>query len=81
MAVTATDKFAELESRIARTIDLVKTTRKERDAAERELGFARKQVAQLEEEVEELRQERDVIKSRVESLLDNLIELTEGPIA
>ena len=81
MTVTTTDKFAELENRIARTIDLVKSTRKERDSLERELGSARRQIAQLEEELEGLRQERDVIKSRVETLLDNLTELTEGPIA
>ena len=81
MAVTATDKFAELESRISRTIDLVKATRKEKEAAERELGFAHKQVTRLEEEVEGLKQERDEIRARVESLLENLTELTEGPIA
>ena len=40
MLVTAADKFAELEDRIIRTIDLVKTTRKQKESAERELTFA-----------------------------------------
>ena len=80
MAVTAADKFAELEDRIIRTIDLVKTTRKQKDAAERELSFAQKQISRLEEEIEGLKQERDLVKNRIEILLDNLNEITEGPI-
>jgi len=78
---TAADKFAELEDRIIRTIDLVKSTRKEKDAAERELTFARNQISTLEQEIEELKRERDLVKNKVESLLENLTELTEGPIA
>ena len=83
MAATATaaDKFAELEDRIVRTIELVKSTRKEKDAVERELSFARNQISTLEEEIEELKRERDLVKNKVESLLENLTELTEGPIA
>ena len=80
MPVTAADKFAELEDRIIRTIDLVKTTRKQKDAAERELSFAQKQISRLEEEIEGLKQERDLVKNRIETLLDNLSEITEGPI-
>lgn len=80
-SVTAADKFAELEDRIVRTIELVKTTRKQKEAAERELTFAQKQVALLEAEIEELKQERDMVKNRVEALLENLNELAEGPIA
>jgi chromosome segregation ATPase len=81
MPVTAADKFAELESRIVRTIELVKSTRKEKDAAERELGSARKQISGLEKEIEELKNERDLVKNKVETLLETLTELTEGPIA
>ena len=33
----ASDKFTELETRIMRTIELVKTTRQEKERAEREL--------------------------------------------
>lgn len=81
MSVTAADKFAELEDRIIRTIELVKSTRKQKETAERELGFAQKQILRLEEEIEELKQERNLVKNKVESLLENLSELTEGPIA
>jgi len=81
VTATAADKFAELENRIVRTIELVKSTRKEKDTAERELSFARKQISTLEEEIEELKRERDLVKNKVESLLENLTELTEGPIA
>jgi chromosome segregation ATPase len=81
MSVTAADKFAELEDRIVRTIEFVKTTRKQKEAVERELTFAQKQIARLEGEIEELKQERDLVKNRVEALLENLNELAEGPIA
>jgi len=62
MAV-AQDRFGELETRIARTIELVKTLRAE--------------VARLERENQELRHERDVVKNKIEALLDTLSELTE----
>jgi chromosome segregation ATPase len=81
MSVTAADKFAELEDRIVRTIEFVKTTRKQKETVERELTFAQKQIARLEGEIEELKQERDLVKNRVEALLENLNELAEGPIA
>ena len=78
---TATDKFAELENRIVRTIELVKTTRKEKDVADRELGLARIRISALEDELEELKKERDVVKNKIESLLENLDELTENSLA
>ena len=78
--VTALDKFTELEARITRTIELVKSTRKEKDAAEKELLMARRQISGLEGEIEELKRERDLVKNKVETLLDNLTELVEGPI-
>ncbi len=71
------DKFDELESRIARTVELVKTTRQEKAQAEKELVTARKQIAALERDLEQLRRERDVVKNKVESLLEMLSELTE----
>ena len=80
MSVTAADKFAELEDRIVRTIEFVKTTRKQKETVERELTFAQKQIARLEGEIEELKQERDLVKNRIETLLENLNKITEGPI-
>jgi chromosome segregation ATPase len=75
-----TDKFAELETRILRTIDLVKATRLERDRAETELQVSRAAVTRLEKELEQLRRERDLVKNKVESLLETLAELTEETV-
>jgi chromosome segregation ATPase len=74
------DKFAELETRILRTIELVKTTRQERDRAETELKEARGTISRLEKELEQLRRERDLVKNKVESLLENLSELAEEAV-
>ena len=78
--MSASDKFAELETRILRTIELVKTTRQERDRAENELTAARANISRLEKELEQLRRERDLVKNKVESLLENLSELTEEAV-
>ena len=77
---SSSDKFAELETRILRTIELVKTTRQERDRVEIELKEARGAISRLEKEVEQLRRERDLVKNKVESLLESLSELTEESV-
>jgi chromosome segregation ATPase len=77
---TAQDKFSELETRIMQTIALVKSTRQEKQDAERELASARAQIAAQERELEQLRRERDLVKNKVESLLENLSELTEESV-
>jgi chromosome segregation ATPase len=77
---SATEKFAELESRIHRTIELVKTTRQDKDRAESELKSARATIARLEKELEQLRRERDLVKNKVESLLESLSEFTEESV-
>jgi chromosome segregation ATPase len=77
---SATEKFAELESRIHRTIELVKTTRQEKDRAESELKSARATITRLEKELEQLRRERDLVKNRVESLLESLSQFTEESV-
>jgi chromosome segregation ATPase len=71
--ISGTDSFAELETKIARTVDLVKTTRQE-------LAAARTQIKNLEREVEQLRRERDLVKNKVESLLETLSELIEETV-
>ena len=70
---SVTDPFTELETKIVRTIDLVKTTRQD-------LAAARAQIKTLERELEQLRRERDVVKNKVESLLETLSELTEEQV-
>jgi len=67
---TVIDPFTELETKIVRTIELVKTTRQD-------LAAARAQIKTLERELEQLRRERDMVKNKVESLLETLSELTE----
>jgi chromosome segregation ATPase len=74
------DKFEELESRIVRTVELVRATRQAREQAEKELAIARKQIGALERELEQLRRERDLVKNKVESLIVMLSELTEEPV-
>jgi len=80
MLFPSSDKFAELETRILRTIELVKTTRQERDRAESELKEARGTISRLEKELEQLRRDRDLVKNKVESLLENLSELAEEAV-
>ena len=67
------DPFTELETKILRAVDLVKTTRVE-------LAAARTQIKTLERELEQLRRERDVVKNKVESLIETLSELTEEQV-
>jgi chromosome segregation ATPase len=78
--IQSSDKFAELETRILRTIELVKTTRQERDRAETELSAARATISRLEKELEQLMRERDMVKSKVESMLETLSALTEETV-
>jgi chromosome segregation ATPase len=73
----AFEKFAELETRILRTVELVKTTRPEKDALEKELAGSRSEIAALKRDLEELRRERDMVKNKVEALLESLAELEE----
>jgi septal ring factor EnvC (AmiA/AmiB activator) len=74
---SAIEKFGELETRIVRAVEIVKTTRQERDSLEKELLSARTNASRLERELEELRRERDLVKNKVEVLLQTLSELTE----
>ena len=71
------DKFEELENRITRTVELVKTTRQEKDQAEKDLAITRGQIVALERELGQLRHERDLVKNKVESLIEMLSEFTE----
>ena len=71
------DKFEQLEERIIRTIELVKATRQEKANAEKELASARTEIKALEREVEQLRHERDLVRNKVESLLEILSDLAE----
>jgi len=78
--IASSDRFAELENRILRTVELVKTTRQERDRAEAQLADARSTIGQMEKELEQLRRERDIVKNKVESLLEMMSEVAEESV-
>ena len=71
------DRFTKLEARILQAVDLIRTTRQEKQRAERELAAARGRIGRLEQEVEQLRRERELVKNKVESLLGHMSELSE----
>jgi hypothetical protein len=77
MSSPATSKFIELEECIARAIEAVKTTREERDKVRKDLFTAQGQIARLELQLTELRRERELVKNKVETVLQNLAELTD----
>ena len=81
LALSSAD-FSALEDRIGRTVDLVKTERQARAAAEQrasdldsQLHEQRDLVKTLQEEVRALNTERDQVRQRVEKLLSQLDSL------
>lgn len=77
-------EFVSLEEKIYRTIELLKTAREGKAAAERDLERTREQLATREEEVEQLkgeiialRKEREEVKARVEKMLQQMDSLIE----
>ena len=73
----ALDRFKSLEERIARAIDVIKTTRSEKKTLEKNLAAARREVRELQGELEGLRRQRKAVRGRVESLIAGIAELTE----
>ena len=81
----AADGFSALEQKIVRTVELLKTEREARAAAERELAFLRKRIEEeqsgtreIEAELKALRHERDTVRTRVEKLMKQLDVLAEA---
>lgn len=67
------EKFSHLEDKIYRTIELTKTLRQEKEELERQLANYRGSGAgdeQLVAEVQRLQAERDLIRTKVEKILD-----------
>jgi len=82
---SAADDFVSLEEKVYRTIELLKSAREAKAAAERDAARVREQLELREEEVESLRneiiglrREREDVKSRVEKILRQIDDLTEG---
>jgi chromosome segregation ATPase len=79
----AADDFSALEQRVLRTVELLKTEREARAAAEQRIAALESKVQQLSEqtsnaaaEIETLEHEREVVRTRVERLLKHLDEIT-----
>jgi uncharacterized coiled-coil DUF342 family protein len=82
------DEFQTLEQKVYRTIEMYKTAREARSAAERDVQRLREQLEEREEEVEglrremvQLRREREEIRARVEKMLQQIDTLTEEQAA
>ena len=79
----AADDFNALEQRVLRTVELLKTEREARAAAEQRIAALEHKVQQLTEQgensaaqIETLEQEREAVRTRVERLLKHLDEIT-----
>jgi predicted nucleic acid-binding Zn-ribbon protein len=82
------DEFQTLEQKVYRTIEMYKTAREARSAAERDVQRLREQLEEREEEVEglrremvQLRREREEIRARVEKMLQQIDTLAEEQAA
>jgi chromosome segregation ATPase len=78
------DNLHSLEEKIYRTIELLKSARDAKAAAERDLSRLREQLELREEELESLRtenvalrREREEVRGRVEKLLGQIDTLTQ----
>ncbi|HEX8634613.1 MAG TPA: hypothetical protein VF703_10730 [Pyrinomonadaceae bacterium] len=77
VGLTGLEKFSHLEDKIYRTIELTKTLRQEKEALERDVAATRREMGnlldekeRLESQVERLLSERDMIRMKVEAMLD-----------
>jgi chromosome segregation ATPase len=82
------DDFQVLEEKVYRTIELYKSAREARSAAERDVKRLREQLEEREEEVETLRREmlrmrkeREEVRGRVEKMLQQIETLAEEQAA
>jgi predicted RNase H-like nuclease (RuvC/YqgF family) len=82
------DDFQALEEKVYRTIEMYKSAREGRAAAERDVKRLREQLEEREEEVEtlrreavRLRKEREEVKGRVEKMLKQIDTLAEEAAA
>ncbi len=80
----ATDEFQALEEKIRRTVELLKSEREARAAAERDAARLRQQVRERQDEFDSLRaelvtlrREREEVRARVEKMLRQIDALTE----
>ena len=77
VALSGLEKFSHLEDKIYRTIELAKSLRQENENLQKELSLMRRDIGnvlnekeRLETQVEKLLAERDMIRMKVEAMLD-----------
>lgn len=83
VGLSGLEKFSHLEDKIYRTIELTKTLRQEKESLEKELALMRRgkgappsiETERLEKQVEQLLAERDMIRMKVEAMLDAVAAL------
>jgi hypothetical protein len=78
VALTGLEKFSHLEDKIYRTIELTKTLRQEKEELERQLTNLRGlggDKGNLASQVERLLAERELIRLKVEAMLDAVVAL------
>jgi chromosome segregation ATPase len=75
----APSEFVSLEEKVYRAIELLKSAREAKAAAERDLGRVREELEAREEEVDRLKseivslkREREEVKARVEKMLQQM---------
>lgn len=83
VGLSGLEKFSHLEDKIYRTIELTKSLRLEKENLEKELSLMRRgkgsstngETERLERQVEQLLAERDMIRMKVEAMLDAVAAL------
>jgi uncharacterized coiled-coil DUF342 family protein len=82
VGLSGLEKFSHLEDKIYRTIELTKTLRQEKESLEKELSVMRRnrgnvpfEQQRLEKQIESLLAERDIIRAKVEAMLDAVATL------
>jgi hypothetical protein len=77
VGLSGLEKFSHLEDKIYRTIELTKSLRQENENLQKELSLMRRDIGnvlnekeRLETQVEKLLAERDMIRMKVEAMLD-----------
>jgi len=78
----ALDKFTELENKVHRAVELFRTVKLQKESLEKDLLRAKTQIEQalaendrLKAEIQEHRKEKDLVREKVESILQNLEKL------
>jgi seryl-tRNA synthetase len=78
VALNGLEKFSHLEDKIYRTIELTKTLRQEKEELERQLANVRElggDEQQLLTKVDRLTAERELIRTKVEKILEAIVAI------